>query len=102
MPHFIVQKKSIPENINGLKGVVKKNSEFIYKILDVFRDLNGKAFLLRIVTSDGDYSQNFFILVAEYDQGFIVKIDPGYQPYRTPAVKAAITDIGQYLDSGRF
>lgn len=102
MPHFIVQKKSIPENINGLKGVVKKNSGFIYKILDVFRDLNGKAFLLRIVTSDADYSQNFFILVAEYDQGFIVKIDPGYQPYRTPAVKAAITDIGQYLDSGRF
>jgi tRNA (guanine-N7-)-methyltransferase len=102
MPHIVIQKKSIPENINGLKGLVRKNSGFIYKILDVFRDLSGKAFLLRMVTSDGDYRQNFFILVAEYDQGFIVKIDPGYQPYRTPAVKAAIADIGQYLESGKI
>jgi tRNA (guanine-N7-)-methyltransferase len=102
MPHIVVQKKIIPENINGLKGVVKKNSGFIYKILDVFRDLSDSAFLLRMVTSDSDYSQNFFILVAKYDQGFIVKIDPGYQPYRTPAVKAAIMDIGQYLESGKI
>ncbi len=97
MPHVIIKEPIKPEKINRLKGLVEKKAGIVYKIIDVFRDLSGEAFLLRMVTADDDYTQNFFILVATYEQGFIVKIDPGYQPYRTPAVKAAVTEIGQRL-----
>jgi tRNA (guanine-N7-)-methyltransferase len=97
MPHVIIKKPINPGKINQLKGVVGKKEGMLYKILEVFRDQSGQAFLLRMVTADDDYTQNFFILVATYGQGFIVKIDPGYQPYRTPAVKAAVAEIGERL-----
>jgi tRNA (guanine-N7-)-methyltransferase len=97
MPHVIIKHPMMPEKINQLKGLVEKKDGIVYKVIDVFQDLSGEAFLLRMVTVDEDYTQNFFILVAIYNQGFIVKIDPGYQPYRTPAVKTAVMEIGQRL-----
>lgn len=99
MPHIILHRTIDTKKIIKLKGLVEKKNGSVYKVLNVFKDLSAEAYLLRMVTTDEDYTQNFFILIAPHEKGCIVKIDPGYQPYRTPAVKEAILGIGQQLQT---
>ena len=99
MPHVYLQCEVTPHQIEALKGVTRKLDNQVYKIKEVFSSPEDQAYLLRTVTSDRDYVQNFFILVARHDQGYIVKIDSGYQPYRTPAVKMAVQEVGRLLQA---
>ena len=99
MPHFYLQGEVTPDQIEALTGVTRNQDNQVYKIREVFSSPDRQAYLLRTVTSDRDYVQNFFILVARHDQGYIVKIDRGYQPYRTPAVKTAVQEVGRLLQS---
>ena len=102
MPHFIIKKKIHPENVSKLQGEVEKKDGSIFKIKEVFSNLSQRVFLLRTVTTDYDYTQNFFILIAPYGKGFIVKIDTSYQPYRTPAVKFVIEKVAMLLGDSKI
>lgn len=97
MPHVYLQCEISPAQIKMLKGLTRIQDDQVCKIKEVFSSPEDQAYLLRTVTSDRDYVQNFFILVARHDQGYIVKIDSGYQPYRTPAVKMAVQEVGRLL-----
>jgi len=97
MPHFIGKKKLKSEFIQQLKGLEKIEKTKVFKVKEIFEKKDDQAFLLRTVTVDEDYLQTFFILVASHEQGFIVKLDQGFQPYRTPAVKWAVEVIGKIL-----
>lgn len=99
MPHVYLQCEVTPHQIAALKGVIRIQDDQVCKIKEVFSSPEDQAYLLRTVTSDRDYVQNFFILVARHDQGYIVKIDSGYQPYRTPAVKMAVQEVGRLLQA---
>lgn len=99
MPHVYIQRPIIPSEIENLKGIERINADRVFAIKEVFSTSDKQAFLLRIVTSDRNYVQNFFLLVARHGKGFIVKIDSGFQPYRTPAVKMAVEEISKILQS---
>ncbi|MEJ2636021.1 MAG: tRNA (guanosine(46)-N7)-methyltransferase TrmB [Calditrichia bacterium] len=99
MPHVIVEKDIQPGQLYSLKGLVKKEENRIFLVKEVFSNQNNEAYVLRTVATDQDYTQNFFILVAKHEKGYIIKIDPAYQPYRTPAVKMAVRELGVILGS---
>ncbi len=97
MPHVIVEKAIEEEKIFGLKDYLRKEADWLFTIKEVFFNPENRTYLLRTVASDGDYQQSFFILVSPHPRGYIVKIDPVFQPYRTPAVKNAVWEIGKLL-----
>jgi tRNA (guanine-N7-)-methyltransferase len=97
MPHVLIQHEVSMTEIKKLKNAEQVWEDRVYKIKEVFSSPDEQAYLLRTVTSDRNYVQNFFILVARHEQGYIVKIDSGYQPYRTPAVKMALQEVGRRL-----
>ncbi len=97
MPHMIISKKINEKNIIRLEGMEKIIAENVFKIKEVFVRPDRQAFLLRTITKDRDYTQKFFVLVAQHKDGTIIKIDTGFQPYRTPAVKMVIEEIGHLL-----
>lgn len=99
MPHEIIRKEIAAGQVFALKHVVWKNKNTVFAIKEVFADVENTTFLLRTVTADGDYNQNFYILIAHHPAGFIVKIDPNIQPFRTPAVKTAIRVIADRLSA---
>jgi len=99
MPHVYIQHEVSLAEIKKLKNAEQVLDDRVYKIKEVFSSPENQTYLLRTVTSDRDYVQNFFILVAHYQRGYIVKIDSEYQPYRTPAVKMALQEVGRFLQT---
>ncbi len=99
MPHYVLSQPVNKKQVTGLSGMIKTLPEGVIKISDIFWDESKSTFLLRAVSNDEQYIQNFFILIAPHDNGYIVKLDPGFQPYRTPAVKSAIRIVGEFLQN---
>ena len=98
MPHAILFKEIHPADIFTLEGLKQKSEEMLFKIKEIFISKDGKAFVLRTITIDRDYKQNFFLIIAPHGEKFIIKIDPVSQPYRTPAVKMAIHEIAKTIE----
>lgn len=97
MPHVIIGNQFNIGIIEKLKGIQYQSGKKIFKVKEVFIQPDEQTFLLRTITKDDDYRQMFFILIARHVQGSIVKIDPGFQPYRTPAVMMAVQTLGEIL-----
>jgi tRNA (guanine-N7-)-methyltransferase len=98
MPHYFIEKNIKSLKIEKLSGYELKRDKQVFKIKEVYRRKDRQSFLMRTVAVDGDYLQNFFILAAVHEKGTIIKIDAGFQPYRTPAVKMAVEEIGKLLN----
>ncbi|MCK4894913.1 MAG: tRNA (guanosine(46)-N7)-methyltransferase TrmB [Calditrichia bacterium] len=97
MPHYFVDKKVSSKQIYLLNGLECSEENRVFKVKEIFERPAHNVFLFRIVAVDDGYMQTFFILVAPHGKGFIIKIDTGFQPYRTPAVKWAVEEIGRLL-----
>lgn len=101
MPHVIVKTEVNSAKVMRLQGqgLVQKSTRFLIK--GIMQALGEKSFLLRTIATDMDYLQNFYILVKPHGaEGWIVKLDPTVQPYRTPAVKLAVETVGYWLSCG--
>ena len=97
MPHFFVEKNIKRLKIENLAGYEMKRDRQVFKIKEVFKKKDHNAYLLRTVAVDDGYMQNFFLLAAVHEKGTIIKIDIGFQPYRTPSVKMAVEEVGKLL-----
>ena len=97
MPHVYIKNKINSEDVLSLQGVEIRENDRVVKVKEIFRSVHQDAFLMRTVAVDKDYMQTFFILIAPHNSDFIVKIDSGFQPYRTPAVKMAIEKIARKI-----
>jgi tRNA (guanine-N7-)-methyltransferase len=97
MPHYFIEKSIKNLKIEKLAGYEIKRNKQVFKIKEIFRKKDKQAYLLRTVAVDDDYMQSFFLLVAVHEKGTIIKVDAGYQPYRTPAVKMAVDEVGKFL-----
>ncbi len=97
MPHVIIDHSIDSKKIFALKNYLKKEDDWLFTVKEVFYNPENQAHLLRTVASDGDYHQSFFMIISPHPQGYIVKIDPVFQPYRTPAVKHAVWEVGKLL-----
>lgn len=99
MPHRIISKMPTEAEVWKLAGLVQKQKDAVFKIKEIYSGKAGGSYLLRTVTADRDFTQNFFILIAPHKNGSIVKIDGAFQPFRTLAVKMAVEEIGRMLAS---
>ncbi len=97
MPHFILPGNVDSQQVFSLKDFFHKEDGKVFAVKEVFADSTRAVFLLKVVSTDDDYSQTFYLVVAPRSDGYIVKIDQGVQPYRTPAVKLAVRKIGEIL-----
>lgn len=97
MPHYMIDQEITSRDIAALKGLTRQENGHLFVIKEIYFNQEQRTHLLRTVVSDDDYQQAFFILVSPHQKGFIVKIDPVFQPYRTPAVKMAVFEVGKQL-----
>jgi len=102
MPHVIVRRKFSENDLNLLVGREFQEEDSFFKIKSIFKSLDNQSYLLRVVSTDIDYTQMFYIIVAPHGENRIVKLDPTIQPYRTPAVKMAVWKTGRMLETGVF
>ncbi len=100
MPHAFVEKPLTKEKIEALIGLEHREAEQFFVVKNAFVGINKQEFLLKLVAKDMAYQQNFFVVVQRQDAGrWLVKLDPAMQPYRTPAVKMAVWQIGKRLQA---
>ncbi|NIV71385.1 MAG: tRNA (guanosine(46)-N7)-methyltransferase TrmB [Calditrichae bacterium] len=98
MPHIIVDKEINSKMIRQLNGLEKTESEKLFVVKSVFKEMDGDLFLLRVVSKDQDYKQSYYITVTPQTKDkWVVKTDAGLPPYPTPAVKLAVLSIGERL-----
>jgi len=97
MPHYFVHKQVSSKQIYLLDGLERSENNKVFKVKEIFERPDHQVFLFRIITVDEGYMQTFFMLAAPHERGYIIKIDTGFQPYRTPAVKWAVEEIGRLL-----
>ncbi len=98
MPHVYIKHDIAPDDVSRLQGLEVRQKECVVKVKETFRSARQDAYLVRTVAVDKDYLQTFFILIARHNRNFIVKIDSGFQPYRTPAVKMAVELIARQME----
>jgi tRNA (guanine-N7-)-methyltransferase len=99
MPHVVIGKQVNSSTIEKLARIEYKSGNKVFKVKEVFVHPNQQTFLLRTITKDHDYQQMFFILIARHIKGTIIKIDSGFQPYRTPAVMMVVQILGEILQN---
>lgn len=98
MPHRFIESEINLEDIELLTGLEYIEKERFFVVKSLYRAINRTHYLLHIVTKDAAYKQDVYISVARQEDGrWLVKLDPSVQPYRTPAVKAAVWEISRRL-----
>ncbi|RMI08673.1 MAG: tRNA (guanosine(46)-N7)-methyltransferase TrmB [Calditrichaeota bacterium] len=101
MPHAFVTRPVQAEDIRQLAGLEYFEKDRLFVVKGTFTQLDRENFLIRVVAKDGDYHQNFYVLVKPHEDGrWLVKLDSTTLPYRTPAVKMAVWKIGELLEQG--
>jgi len=100
MPHAKVPVKFCPERIRALSGLKETWPEGAFVVKEIFLSPDGNTALLRTFSSDRGFSQHFFIVVSEHDEGLLVQLDSATVPFRTPAVKRAVFSVAKALETG--
>ncbi len=98
MPHVFVERELQEPDIENLVGYQEQQQQQLFVVKEAFRAIEEAKFLLRVIARDEDYQQTFWVAVKREPSGrWLVKLDPALQPYRTPAVKMAVWQIGEKL-----
>jgi len=100
MPHTWIDTEIKPDNLRkALNSLIKiDKGAFVYK--SVLRDLNDDRYLVETIAIDGDFQQHFYIEIHKRKKGWLVKLDSHGLPFRTPAVKKAVYELGAILADG--
>ncbi|PLV59729.1 tRNA (guanosine(46)-N7)-methyltransferase TrmB [Thermotoga sp. KOL6] len=83
------------ERLKNLEGKVYKEKSKVFVVKKVYRD---DDFLLKIISTDeGDFQQVYYLNLSERNGKWILKLDDGSDPYRTPALKWSLRKIAEEL-----
>ncbi len=99
MPHMWIEKDCSPDEVKNLVNREYREENCLFIVKSVYASLTQPGFLLRVVSSDMDYTQKFYVMLVKEEKGWLVKLDATQQPYRTPAVKLAVWKIGEWLST---
>lgn len=100
MPHVFIDRNLGQEELTALEGHALYLDGKRMIIKSSYRGLQHQTFLVRVVSKDQDFKQDFFVLVKKAGRGrWLAKLDPVTNPYRTPAVKMAVAEIGRLLNN---
>lgn len=98
MPHVILPDWQLTlEQLKELHNwQVSSNSQF-FIIKEIYHNPQNQRFLLFTISKDYTYMQKFYIAIEHQIERWIVKLDDTTLPYRTPAVKMAVFEVGNRL-----
>lgn len=86
------------EKIKLLKGKVFKENNKVFVIKNVYKELDSNSHIFKVISSDGDFSQHYFLVLYQKDnENWVIKLDSESNPYRTPAVKWSVKKIMEVL-----
>ena len=98
MPHAFVNKDIESADVEALYGQEYHEGDRRFVVKSGYKQLGREMFLLRMVTKDVDYKQDFFVQIKRQESTrWIVRLDPTIRPYRTPAVKMMIAKVAELL-----
>ncbi|SHH40566.1 tRNA (guanosine(46)-N7)-methyltransferase TrmB [Thermosipho atlanticus] len=95
MPH--AKGKIDITKINSLKEAVFKESDKIFIVKGIYKDINSESYVIKIISTDKDFVQHYFLCLYRKDNEWILKLDSESNPYRTPAVKWSVKKIMEVL-----
>jgi len=83
------------EKLKSLEGKVFKNKNKVFVVKRVYRD---SGYLLKVISTDeGDFRQIYYLDLSGKNGRWILKLDDGSDPYRTPAMKWSLRKIAEEL-----
>ncbi|MGH1365486.1 MAG: tRNA (guanine(46)-N(7))-methyltransferase TrmB [Calditrichia bacterium] len=98
MPHTFLTREPELMLVRKLQDFTHRDKHGLVTVKQIFKNTEQDGYLLKVVAKDIDYKQSFFVLIKPHEDGrWIVKLDQGALPYRTPAVKMAVWEIGNAL-----
>lgn len=98
MPHRKISKDYTEiEKLKTLKDQVFKEGKKVFVVKEVFENSSGDYFVLKVIASDGDIQQHYFVDVCLRGKNWMVKLDSSSIPFRTPSVKFSIDKIADMI-----
>lgn len=98
MPHVKISKDIYPESVlPPLMGKEFRAEDSFFKPLELFQQ-GHENFLVKVISNDDGFVQNYFIRIAKRGDEWIVKLDEVTQPFRTPSVKFSVFELGRILE----
>jgi len=95
MPHI---KCWVEESkFSELTGKVFKDGNKVVVVKGVYKSVENDAYIIKVISSDGDFQQHYYLVVYPEDGEWIIKLDSASNPYRTPAVKWSVKAIANYV-----
>lgn len=96
MPH--AKGKIDIKKIDTINEKVFKDENKIFIVKGVFKNTNkDNEYLIKIISSDKDFVQHYFLVLYEKGSEWILKLDSESNPYRTPAVKWSVKKLMEVL-----
>ncbi|MGB9789100.1 MAG: tRNA (guanosine(46)-N7)-methyltransferase TrmB [Thermotoga caldifontis] len=96
VPHVHV-KDVDRQKLLGLKEQVFKHERGVFVVKDIYASEN--EYLLRIVSSESNFQQRYFISVEKKPEGWLVKLDPDAFAYRTFVVKFSVRKVAEVIST---
>ncbi len=100
MPHARVKGEVSWDALAKLVGLKESWSGGAYVLREVFASPGEQVALFRVFSTDDDFQQHYFLMVAKAHRGMVVKLDGATVPFRTPAVKRCVAGVAQVLQEG--
>ncbi|KLO21642.1 hypothetical protein X275_08525 [Marinitoga sp. 1197] len=97
LPHKNIKDIDI-EKLKSLKDKTFKDNNITFTVSSVYEDLLNDRFLLRVVSTDDDFMQQYYISIYKKTNDWLVKLDSTTIPYRTPAVKYTVYKIAELIE----
>ncbi len=94
MAHVSFSGKVTWEKLKDLEGKVFREGDKVFVVKKVYRDGD---FLFRVISTDGNFQQQYYLNLSQHGDKWVLKIDEGSDPYRTPAMKWSLRKIMEYL-----
>ncbi len=99
MPHAFIEETVDAASVKALEGFTGNADDKLFVVKSVYEKIDREGFLLQLIAKDAGYKQDFYVVINHNSSGrWLVKLDTTNPPYRTPAVKMAVWEIGKELN----
>ncbi|AEX85695.1 tRNA (guanine-N(7)-)-methyltransferase [Marinitoga piezophila KA3] len=97
MPHKNINSIDI-DKLKDLKDKKFQEGNKTFVVNNVYEDMINDRYLLKVVSSDDDFIQQYYVAIYKKTNSWLVKLDSVTIPYRTPAVKFSVYKIAELIE----
>ena len=97
IPHKTIKDVDM-EKLKSLKDKHIREENISFTVSSIYEDLLNDRYLLRVVSTDDDFMQQYYVSIYKKTNDWLVKLDSTTIPYRTPAVKFTVYKIAELIE----